>query len=237
VAVLAPVAALDVGCGARADQNDDPLGVVPAAVPDAGAHQGTCPDSSPAIDSACSDEGLSCSYSGDACSYSNRRCLYGIWQLEGGYSCNPPPPQSNVCPEATPEIGSSCAWFVPGLTCEYEYCYGAVAPLARCSETLAVWEAVDVPSCNPPAREFCPDAPPEVGSSCFQSGQLCVYGVACGDVDDPLRGFECVADAWQPSAYPECPASAVDAGPGPVGSVDGGAGDGGAPDAGVADGD
>jgi hypothetical protein len=226
MAVLAPVAALHGGCGGQAEKSEEPLGGRPGT----STNSEGCPDAVPAIDSACSQEGLRCDYgsSGDThiyCPEPERRCLNGIWQFEA-FACNPPRALSNSCPESLPDIGTSCADYQPGLTCEYPFCYG-MEPQARCSDVSLIWEAVELPSCNPPEPVECPPEAPALGSECYLEDQQCVYG-ACGDADSPRSAPRCRDGVWVQLDAALCPTPEVDAG---VDGVDGGAAD-----AGVADG-
>jgi hypothetical protein len=226
MAVLAPVAALDAGCGGQANQSQEPI----ATSPDGGVNLEACPDRRPAVGSACSQEQLSCQYDefqdGDGyCPDPGRMCLDGTWQSLP-IACNPPRPLIGSCPEALPELGTSCVNYQLELTCEYPYCDG-MAPQARCSAVSLRWEAVEVPSCNPPEPAECPPESPELGSECYLDGQQCVYGV-CGVPDDPKSAPRCQDGVWVQLESALCPTPEADAG---VDAVDGGAAD-----AGVADG-
>ena len=78
---------------------------------------------------------------------STPRCEDGEWVLDF-VACNPPPPAPE-CPAELPTAGDSCAGY-DGLTCEYEFCYGGLAPLVTCSAVTGLWEDILQPPCNPP---------------------------------------------------------------------------------------
>jgi hypothetical protein len=226
MAVLAPVAAIDAGCGGQANQSQEPI----RTAPDGGVSLEACPDRAPAVDSACSQELLSCQY-GDLpdinsyCPDLGRTCIDGAWQPLL-IACNPPRALSNHCPESLPDIGTSCVDYQRGLTCEYPFCSG-MAPQVRCSDVSLTWEAIELPSCNPPAPVECPPEAPVLGSDCYFEGEQCVYGT-CGDPQDPRSTPLCQDGFWVQLEVALCPTPEGDAGANAV--------DGGAADAGVADG-
>jgi hypothetical protein len=227
MAVLAPVAALDAGCGGQADKSEEPI----RTSQDAGDELDACPERAPAIGSACSRELLMCPYddlpdTNSYCPDPGRYCLDGAWRSIP-IGCNPPRPTIETCPESVPEFGSSCASFLPGLTCNYPYCYG-LAPTARCGAESLLWEDVPRTSCNPPAPQQCPSQPPVLGSDCYPEDLQCAYGT-CGDPNDPPSTPLCQDGVWVQLEVVLCPTPGVDAGVGQ-------AADAGASDAGVADG-
>lgn len=133
-------------------------------------------------------------------------CVDGEWVVVYT-SCNPPPPESAVCPADVPEPGGTCIGYEPGLTCSYPYCYDATAPMARCSETSRLWESISVPTCNPPEPE-CPSEAPAAGADCYSEGAICSYGV-CGEPG--YAWLQCLSGSWQGNELP-CPPPARDAG-------------------------
>lgn len=222
VAVLAPVALLDAGCGAEAEPpQDDLTGYI--------TNPEACPDRIPAVGALCSHDELTCQYdAGSSCADPGRRCLNGIWQLQA-FSCNPPPPRIETCPESPPEVGTSCASYEPALTCEYQYpyCFGFKVPLARCGAESLLWEAVPY-ACNPPPFA-CPVRPPALGSGCYYEAQQCDYGT-CGDPADPRSTTRCEGRFWVEPGVDLCPSPSVDAGvesDGDAGASDGGVAGGG----------
>jgi hypothetical protein len=224
VAVLAPVAALDSGCG-QAEPGAGPFDRLPGSTNALG-----CPGA-PLLGSVCRYEGLSCSYgdpsdTGSDCPEPARRCVDGIWQLDA-IACDPPPQPIATCPDTLPQSGTSCWGYELGLACEYPSCFGASIAEARCSAESLRWETHES-SCNPPPDyEACPSDPPELGSRCRNGGQQCVYGT-CGDLDDPRSTPLCQDGFWVQLEVALCPTPEADAGANAV--------DGGAADAGVADG-
>lgn len=180
VAVLAPAAGLGVGCGARAEQgteltlrDGDSTGTtsqddaVPPPAP------GTCPVEKPSVGSACSSPELNCSYGGYYCTL-DVKCQAGVWVSFLAASCNPPWFGGPTCPAEQPEAGTSCSNYRPGVTCDYEFCYGT-APLVRCNESSLLWERLPTSTCNPPAYGACPEQMPQHGADCTGHGQVCGY--------------------------------------------------------------
>jgi len=133
-------------------------------------------------------------------------CVNGEWVMTY-VACNSPPPSFNLCPASVPEAGTSCAGYEPGLGCDYPFCYGSTATMARCSAVSGSWESVPTPSCNPPEPE-CPTAAPEAGTSCYVEGEICRYGF-CGEPG--YAWLQCLNGAWGGNELP-CPPAAVDAG-------------------------
>lgn len=216
VAVFTPVAALEAGCGARAEQasTEDSARQTAGApsTPELAVNSHPdCPRLQPAAGSACSANELLCRYGADLCS-SDRKCFEGSW-ISYGPTCNPPPVPNTTCPAEEPAIGTSCAGYGPGLSCEYPYCYDATAAKVRCAGETLLWEALPVPTCNPPAPEqVCSDEMPVHGSDCYDDGQRCYYPGCEGPASSSAS---CTFGQWsvQYSFGPACNPPAV---PSPV---------------------
>ena len=66
----------------------------------------SCPETMPGHGEGCDVIGLSCGFGVDDCGFElNAECSDTGWQVNGGGSCNPPPPE---CPETRPELGEEC---------------------------------------------------------------------------------------------------------------------------------
>jgi hypothetical protein len=198
VAVLAPVAALEMGCGGRAGEPEGPLlgsggttqtssstTAEPVGNPPPPASTTACPAERPMLGSECSGQGETvCRYTPLPMCVSGISCRDGAWQYAGDGGCNPPWAGDERCPEMQPELGTSCATSRSGLECAYEYCSGT-APLVRCSEQTVLWEPIPLFSCNPPPQPelFCPTQMPEHGSDCPPEASVCYYEGCQGPTD------------------------------------------------------
>jgi len=143
------------------------------------------------------------------------QCVNGEWQPVPS-ACNPPPLLAPTCPATEPQLGTPCAQFGGGMVCEYEYCYGP-APTRRCSYATGLWEALPLPSCNPPE---CPTSMPVAGSDCGAEGQECLYPVCEPNLSSATCHFGQWAVVYSPGAAcnppavvdPVCPQRAIVAG-------------------------
>ena len=198
---VAGSAALGLGCGGKTDDLNRPN--PPYLVDEEDVAQQLPP-------TAC--EGDPPSGNTDACRGPIWMCVDGEWE-QSYISCNPPFPQSPICPESPADIGTSCASYLGGLSCEYDYCYGTT-PMRRCNESTALWEDIPPPTCNPPPPEpeGCADTLPVPGSDCTIPQLSCSYPGAC---ESPSTAT-CVAGQWvvtyssgpacnPPAVVPVCP--------------------------------
>jgi hypothetical protein len=134
-------------------------------------------------------------------------------------SSNPPPPDgvSAVCPDEVPAEGTTCDGYARGLSCSYEYCYGS-EPMVQCGVASGVWEALELPTCNPPPPDPapCPEAMPTAGSDCASYDQVCRYP-GCEGPDS--SSATCTFGQWEvvysvgaacnpPAVIPVCPSAA-----------------------------
>ncbi|MEY4550070.1 MAG: hypothetical protein RL685_6265 [Pseudomonadota bacterium] len=192
VAVLAPVAVLEMGCGGRAGEPEGPLlgsgGTTQTSSttttepngnpPPRASSTATCPAERPLLGSACTGQiETVCGYAPLPVCATGIHCRDGTWQYTGDGACNPPWVFGGErCPETLPEFGTSCSAAPSGVECEYEYC-GGTAPLARCSTQTVLWEPIHLFACNPPrpVESYCPAQMPEHGSDCSTQGRLCYY--------------------------------------------------------------
>lgn len=229
VAVLAPVAALDMGCGGRTGEPAGPAlgggGTThtgssatagstgnPTSIPDSTAG---CPAERPLLGGACSGPAETvCRYQPLPSCARGISCVNGSWRYTGDGACNPPWAfGGDRCPETQPEIGTSCSAYPSGEECAYEYCYGP-APLVRCSEQTVLWEAIPVPSCNPPGPEvFCPAQMPAHGSDCSSIGGTCYYDGCEGFSDTATCTYGQWSVHYQPGAACNPPAALTPACP------------------------
>lgn len=127
----------------------------------------------PSLGSACGSTELSCNYGSSSC-LPGVKCQAGVWISFALNSCNPPWFGGPNCPAEEPAAGTSCSNYRPGVSCEYDYCYGT-APLVRCNADSLLWESLPIPTCNPPAYEACPEQMPQHGADCSGHGQICNY--------------------------------------------------------------
>ena len=188
---IAAPAALGLACGGRTDDASSPDRNTSLAEPDAGQVATTheC-EGRPPVGGPCS--GVS--------------CVDGVWESIP-VACNPPP-QSTVCPGSAAEVGTSCFGYLPGLTCDYDFCSGDTAPMRRCSELTGQWEALPVPTCNPPGVPPCPETLPVPGSDCQLTEPLtCLFAGGC----DGQSSAECRGGQWwvEYSSGPACNPPAV----------------------------
>ena len=209
---IAAPAVLGLGCGGKTDDVSDPDPIVARnPPPQTQTHTGDVllPDIQPPSP-AC--EGDPPSNNASFCAGPIWRCVDGEWTPSSG-SCNPPPPQSTICPDAPAEVGTSCWSYLGGLTCSYDFCYGATAPMRRCSETTYQWEEIAAPPCNPPPPDdlYCEATLPVAGSDCTIP-VTCSYPGAC---ESPSTAT-CQAGQWlvvlssgpacnPPPVVPVCP--------------------------------
>lgn len=151
------------------------------------------------------------------------RCVDGEWEA-AYFSCNPPPTPSEVCPTSAAEVGSFCGSYLGGLTCEYQYCYDATAPMRRCDESTLLWEEILPPTCNPPPPDSfpCEATLPIPGSDCSSIPErVCSYPGGC---ESPSTAV-CRSGQWlvtyssgpacnPPAVVPVCPQQAIARGAG-----------------------
>lgn len=95
---------------------------------------------------------------------------------------------SETCPAVTPNAGESCAGYTTGLEC-LAYCYEAEIPLVVCNPQ-GLWEALPVPTCNPPPPSFdCPAERPQAGVACTEAGAHCEYTGCEGGIDTAICSY------------------------------------------------
>jgi hypothetical protein len=173
---VAGSAALGLGCGGKTEDLNRPN---PPSLWQADAEDGA-PPVLPTTALPC--EGEPPISDSDGCS-GPWRCVDGQWKV--GQSCNPPPVRSTVCPTSPPDVGTSCGGYLNGylggLRCDYEYCYGATAPMRLCSESTGLWEEIPLPSCNPPppTNVGCEATLPVPGSDCTVAELVCLHPPGC----------------------------------------------------------
>jgi len=188
---IAGSTALGLGCGGKTDAE------VSSNRPPANSSlaQGDAEDRLPPVlpETALPCEGTPPSSNTDACRGPIWRCVDGEWE-QSYLSCNPPfPPPIETCPESPAEIGTPCGDDPPGLSCEYDYCYGKT-PMRRCNESTALWEYIPVPTCNPPPPEpeGCEPSMPVPGSDCAAEELVCFYAPGCNGPNSAI----CRSGQW-----------------------------------------
>jgi hypothetical protein len=102
-------------------------------------------------------------------------CIDGQW-VPLDADCTPDP--LTDCPASPAEIGSDCASYAGGLSCDYAYCSGTV-PMRRCSESTALWEPLPIPPCDGSPGTACELTLPVAGSDCAVAGVDCAYRSEC----------------------------------------------------------
>jgi hypothetical protein len=136
-------------------------------------------------------------------------------QCSGNAGSCPSPEVTPTCPAAEPELGTPCSQFGGGMTCDYEYCY-ELAPTRRCSYATGLWEALPLPSCNPPE---CPTSLPAAGSDCAGEGLECLYPICAPTPSSATCRYGQWAVVYSagaacnpPAVVPVCPERAIVAG-------------------------
>jgi hypothetical protein len=155
---------------------------------------GLCPDSPPALDSACDQRGLLCTY-GDAVDPACRERFYcnfptDVWIASsgpGGGICRDPATLDACETPADGECSTAGKYCVQGS----EICFCAAAVTQICG---GVAGGADVDGCqplNPPipqqwscpkpyaAEEGCPESAPHAGRACDDESFSCLYGDDC----------------------------------------------------------
>jgi hypothetical protein len=204
--ILSVASSAAIACGGKAD-----VGEVGQVAENGGAPDTRCPEDLPAAGAPCSLAASElCSYTPDC--PASARCVGGEWSTDI-LACNPPAPEPQAeCPSAQPSAGSDCSEYASGLTCEYAYCYGSQVPMVVCADYT--WQALPVPSCNPPAIDYpppveaCPESMPEAGSDCTSDARVCGYP-GCGG--EEASTATCHGRQWlvEYSAGPACNPPAV----------------------------
>jgi hypothetical protein len=167
VAVAAP-AALGLACGGKTDVDPDTVGQAGNG-PIYNPPPYEPPEYNPLAPGVeCQDGQILAGV--DGCG--GATCVAGRW-AHYGVACNPP--ALSDCPTVEPAIGSACGEYSGDLTCSYAFCYEAKLPTRRCSAVTGLWEAVPLPSCNPPAPSSCSPDMPTAGSDCIFEGEQCYY--------------------------------------------------------------
>ena len=178
---------------------------------DGGATDGgwspVCPDSAPAIGSACTREGTECEYGSDrelACNLLVS-CAQGAWRKSTTPgTCPPPGPNPSECAPTFEGNVRGAACMPNGIECRYP------RGDCRCStfsggpppppDAGATWH------CDDPGPG-CPVPRPRVGSACAMPGLSCMYkecelGESC---DHGVWNVENVACASPPTPVPPAP--------------------------------
>lgn len=115
---------------------------------------GECPVSTPAYGEACDEVGLYCHFGEDPCGTPiTGTCSVDGWQIDEGFSCNPPPPD---CPAELPSIGTACDYdpetFLYPAFCMYdtETPCGVESVTVSCASDQGemVWQFDSPPTCE-----------------------------------------------------------------------------------------
>jgi hypothetical protein len=167
-----------------------------------GANPGDCPSPQPPDGTTCVTEGRRCSY--EYCydpSGITLACTHGVWVRTSFSTCNPPPPQEEVCPMQQPVEGAGC--FVdPNLSCSYvtSYCCGQPSSSIAYACQGYAWQSTGggtAGSCNPPAP-YCPPIRPHDGDPCCFVGPPagCFY-LGGNGIDNQNASADCDGTRWR----------------------------------------
>jgi hypothetical protein len=123
---------------------------------DPGCEQ-ACPNAAPLAGMPCNQDGQNCSW-GDSCTSEEAwgNCDGTSWQISGGGTCNPPPPDP-TCPPELPLDGNNCDSWAGTYQCDgypEPSCGGEVS--AICDAATGQW-SVPQTNCNPPPLDLCLD--------------------------------------------------------------------------------
>jgi hypothetical protein len=163
-----------------------------------------CPEGKPDAGADCSNDGLKCSYGESQASYCRdfMVCSAGQWSdtSEPKATCLTQP--NEFCP-VKPSLGAACtvgatSVYVP---CEYEagvLCYCLGNPVGK-PGARGQWDCY-----GPPSSPRCPEALPNLGDGCAETGITCHYGVKSQGCYAPYADVYCYQGAWEASS-PICP--------------------------------
>jgi len=123
-------------------------------------------------------------------------CPNGSWEVQTNLlpsGCNPPPPPSELCPEAPPSVGEWCD-VVDSVVCSF--------PDACCSVDYScvdnTW--IDVSPVCDPGTAICPETQPVAGAACDSnpctSPTYCNYGDCTPDSGMSYAVMSCENGAW-----------------------------------------
>jgi hypothetical protein len=197
-ALAAVVLVLTAGCGGATFEYGTDGGPTPSpdggpapdggGLPDGSSPDGqpppswspVCPESQPAIGSACSPEQLMCEYGAfdpDPACVTLVQCESGAWANQSFYGqCPDPGPNSAACAPTFASVprgqtcsaqGTECRYAQGDCRCEVQF-FGGPVPVYDGGYPSPKWD------CDDPGPG-CPEPRARVGSACATEGQTCSY--------------------------------------------------------------